>query len=300
MVQDSPSRHQDQFVLRLPEGMRERITESAKSNNRSMNSEIVAILEKAFLPSLSGRLQALLDQINSARIPSRLTPSKVAELIGEGNANAVEDAFAGKGGLSFSQINSIANLWGARPDWLKHGSGATFPVSRGHGFPVEAAAQFLKSKAERLLFLRSRSNAGELIVIIDHGNGVFESVDAGIHLSMAIGAAGIADNGHFSNACRYLWKNGKTRVASYLIDDDVFSTLIRGDIYPGVVMNQSAYSPWVEDWWDEEQFSKGRPDAYWRGYRAFCEHINSCIDADTKLKKERDAVVAGAWMPSGR
>lgn len=46
--------------------MRERIAEAAKANNRSMNSEIVVILEKALLPTLSGRLQTLLGQINSA------------------------------------------------------------------------------------------------------------------------------------------------------------------------------------------------------------------------------------------
>jgi hypothetical protein len=40
-----PSRTAEQFVVRLPEGMRDRIAESAKLNNRSMNAEIVARLE---------------------------------------------------------------------------------------------------------------------------------------------------------------------------------------------------------------------------------------------------------------
>ena len=34
----------DKFMLRMPDGMRERIAEKARVNNRSMNSEIVAIL----------------------------------------------------------------------------------------------------------------------------------------------------------------------------------------------------------------------------------------------------------------
>lgn len=38
----------DQFVVRLPDGMRERIAEQAKANNRSMNAEIVARLEWTF------------------------------------------------------------------------------------------------------------------------------------------------------------------------------------------------------------------------------------------------------------
>lgn len=48
MVQDSPSRKQDQFIVRLPDGMRERIKSAAEANNRSMNAEIVATLEEKY------------------------------------------------------------------------------------------------------------------------------------------------------------------------------------------------------------------------------------------------------------
>lgn len=39
------SRTADKFVVRLPDGMRERIQGVAKGNHRSMNSEIIARLE---------------------------------------------------------------------------------------------------------------------------------------------------------------------------------------------------------------------------------------------------------------
>lgn len=41
------SRTADKFVVRLPDGMRERITEVAKENHRSMNSEIIARLQNS-------------------------------------------------------------------------------------------------------------------------------------------------------------------------------------------------------------------------------------------------------------
>ena len=44
----SPSRTQDQFIVRLPDGMRDRIKLAADANNRSMNAEIVAALEDKF------------------------------------------------------------------------------------------------------------------------------------------------------------------------------------------------------------------------------------------------------------
>lgn len=42
-----PSRTADQFVVRLPDGMRDQIAEAAKANNRSMNAEIVARLQES-------------------------------------------------------------------------------------------------------------------------------------------------------------------------------------------------------------------------------------------------------------
>lgn len=37
----------DKYVLRLPDGMRDKLAELAKKNNRSMNAEIVLILQQA-------------------------------------------------------------------------------------------------------------------------------------------------------------------------------------------------------------------------------------------------------------
>lgn len=38
-------------MLRMPEGMRDRIAESAKANNRSMNAEIISRLQQTFEPT---------------------------------------------------------------------------------------------------------------------------------------------------------------------------------------------------------------------------------------------------------
>ncbi|WFY25163.1 Arc family DNA-binding protein [Enterobacter ludwigii] len=42
-----PSQEMDRFNVRLPAGMRDAIAERAKANGRSMNSEIVQILQEA-------------------------------------------------------------------------------------------------------------------------------------------------------------------------------------------------------------------------------------------------------------
>lgn len=45
---DFPSAKQDQFVLRFPEGLRDRIKAAAEENGRSMNAEIISVLEDAY------------------------------------------------------------------------------------------------------------------------------------------------------------------------------------------------------------------------------------------------------------
>lgn len=43
-----PHQGSDKYIVRFPDGMRDRIAEAAKANNRSMNSEIIARLEASF------------------------------------------------------------------------------------------------------------------------------------------------------------------------------------------------------------------------------------------------------------
>lgn len=43
-----PSETQERFIVRLPDGMRDRIAEAAKAAGRSMNSEIVHRLQESF------------------------------------------------------------------------------------------------------------------------------------------------------------------------------------------------------------------------------------------------------------
>jgi hypothetical protein len=45
-----PSDKQDQFMLRLPDGLRDRIKTEAEKNKRSMNAEVVATLEQKYPP----------------------------------------------------------------------------------------------------------------------------------------------------------------------------------------------------------------------------------------------------------
>lgn len=56
-------RDYDKFMLRFPDGMRDAIAERAKANGRSMNSEIVQILEDTIQSENKQRHKAVISSI---------------------------------------------------------------------------------------------------------------------------------------------------------------------------------------------------------------------------------------------
>ena len=46
MAKDTPSRKLDQYIVRFPDGMRDQLKKSAKENNRSLNAEIIHLIER--------------------------------------------------------------------------------------------------------------------------------------------------------------------------------------------------------------------------------------------------------------
>lgn len=52
MPEKFPSQMQDKFTVRFPDGLRDAVAERAKRNGRSMNSEIIQIIEDAISTEL--------------------------------------------------------------------------------------------------------------------------------------------------------------------------------------------------------------------------------------------------------
>ena len=65
-----PSDLADKFMLRMPDGMRDRLKAAAKENGRSMNAEIIARLERSFFTpaEIKERLQTADEIISQAEL----------------------------------------------------------------------------------------------------------------------------------------------------------------------------------------------------------------------------------------
>jgi hypothetical protein len=78
-----PSGNQDQFNVRFPNGMRDRIKVAADVNGRSMNAEIIATLEERY-PATSVDVRAVDSLLHY--VASAATPAQTTERVAEVNA----------------------------------------------------------------------------------------------------------------------------------------------------------------------------------------------------------------------
>lgn len=80
------SRTADKFVVRLPDGMRERISEVSRNNHRSMNSEIIARLERTLLEDGETPTGTELDELSP---PVGTETEQLADLIDRSLASRI-------------------------------------------------------------------------------------------------------------------------------------------------------------------------------------------------------------------
>lgn len=107
-----PSRGSDQFVVRFPEGLRERIKVTAEENGRSMNAEIIATLEEKYpAPVSTERLEDVL-KFWAPRILSEQDAAERARLIR--GVNSVLEKIAPQAQIGFfpsDQGTRLGLIW---------------------------------------------------------------------------------------------------------------------------------------------------------------------------------------------
>ncbi len=84
----APSDIADKFMLRMPEGMRDRLKAAAEENNRSMNAEIVSRLQQSLDGNLSNaqaqsEIEKILERM-AANISIKTTSRTLAAVIQSG------------------------------------------------------------------------------------------------------------------------------------------------------------------------------------------------------------------------
>ncbi|WP_430446195.1 MAG: Arc family DNA-binding protein [Pseudomonas piscis] len=108
-MDQTTSRTADKFVVRLPDGMRDRIAQVARDNTRSMNSEIINRLEQSLLvgqvdtanPHKADleRAYKIIDRLLQAACPSTEDVQEILELFKCGTPSAASPAMNSSAGV---------------------------------------------------------------------------------------------------------------------------------------------------------------------------------------------------------
>lgn len=69
-----------QYNLRWPEELRDKIAESAKAHNRSMNADIVARLQESFSPSAGALSTSELIEMLLSRFPAGMVEVRLGKI----------------------------------------------------------------------------------------------------------------------------------------------------------------------------------------------------------------------------
>lgn len=283
-----------QFKLRFPTPLKEAIERAAHQNNRSMNAEIIARLEQTLLPSLADRLRSLIAQINDARPLHPVLPSLIAERIGEPSAIYVERVFDGLDEPTFELLDRISLLLGVSPDWLKHGFGQPFPTAFERWLGIGFVDTLAEMKPQRIYVIRSRNDAGNVALVLQLDDVKYATIRTPLHASDQIGAGGESDLAAFSNFCYRLSRRRNLNSSGLLLNDETFSGLTGGTVYPRTVVQAGSSSMWIEDWWDPSMFRHERIfDHYWPGFKEWCERIYQAVQSSEQLRTEREAIDNG-------
>ncbi|CDG20698.1 protein of unknown function [Xenorhabdus poinarii G6] len=94
MTKKYPSQEMDRFNVRMPAGMRDEITKIAEKNGRSMNTEIVMMLQDG-IDKVNGYIKLSTDNSNdkkTMRFRSKIDPKVEREILEEIARLAAENA----------------------------------------------------------------------------------------------------------------------------------------------------------------------------------------------------------------
>lgn len=77
---------------------------------------------------------------------------------------------------------------------------------------------------------------------------------------------------------------------SYLLAEDQFSLLGRGEVHPLKVLRHATEALWWEDIWDSHMYPKAN---YWQGWLQLCERMNRVVETKPYLNEQVQLIRSG-------
>lgn len=317
--------------LRMPQEQYDEVTHYAEKNNFSLNTAILDLISKSLisidkklpvtklsllerlknienilktevhfdnLSFVASRLNSCIEMSNSV-CHVRLTPSKVAERMGQESSSLYENYFSGIVQPSFIELESMANFFGVNKEWLKHGDTPIFNIKHDRLSlnPEDAVKQILNipsnsknngenEKPKDIYLVRNDSEEGQLLIVRKYNEWKVDIIITPMHVSKVIGAGGTNMLKSFFVTLRILYliytqMGSPFNVHSYILSESKYSEICQGITHPLLVLQNANHTMWWEDIWDKKMYLNHE---YWDGFKSISKYIQDDIEKDEVLQ----------------
>jgi hypothetical protein len=211
---------------------------------------------KRYRQEVAERLNRLLGLLNERRRYNSMTIPQIATILGLSSVSDLENYFFAEKDAPFDLLDQIANTFGLRPDWLKLGHIIEQPFAyQVHGLHYHRGGLLgliEELKPQQIFFVRCLNDFGYAHVAFKLTDWKYEGTYDDWHISDHVGATGQAQ-------LYKLWQslNKIEERRGHLPDtvgrdlpEDLYLSLVRGEMYPGTVLDQRYQSYWFEKFTD--------------------------------------------------
>jgi transcriptional regulator with XRE-family HTH domain len=241
--------------------------------------------------STPSRLVYLLEEINKNRSFQNITPSIIAEAIGEPSATSIEKLFAGEADPYFEILDKISAYLGTSPYWLKHGLGQPFIIEHQSDVGRGLYERLASETAKQIIVARNQWD-GKICIVINIDGLKCRTLLTDLFMNEGIGRTGIHKLAEFSVTCQKLFERKPNNAHGRHLTDEMFRQIADGAIYPIPVIEDALKFPagneWLADWWDISMFGRERSMEYWSGFRTLCQEVYEIRKSSPYLDRPLD------------
>ena len=211
------------------------------------------VQDSSEVASIVKRFNRILDLMNEKRRYRKYTIAGLAQLMKLHSVGELESVFLGNHEPSFDFINHFCETFGVNRNWLIEGKEAPFRNSdEAHYDPIEYLNEIENLKPNKLYFIRSASEVGEVFLLLKFSDHKYKIISRVWHISDHVGAGGQSQIlGMYRLILALQMSKFGLSCGGRILKEENFNDLLYGEVFPGSIIDFPAQeNPWWDDFVD--------------------------------------------------
>jgi hypothetical protein len=235
---------------------------------------------------VADRLNLSLRLLNERRRSNSLTIAEIAKILGLSSVSDLENYFLAEKDAPFDLLDQIANTFGVNPGWLKFGHEGKPFAYQIHGLHYHRGGLLgliEELKPQQIFFVRCLNDFGYAHVAFRFTDWKYEGTRDGWHISDHVGATGQWQLYELWQSLNKIEQRRELITVGRDLPKDLYLSLVRGEIYPGTLLDDAKYkSYWFDDFTEIDYKYPIAADRYSRHGSGFVQAqglVRDCRDS---------------------